>query len=296
MAIYPKLTAEQQKKLPTLIKATPVPALFEDSTHQLWQCDTVEGELMLKVCNVDNVQTSSFWQAMTLLFNVDLPQQLGDFCPVYQQLSELSPLVIPNYIAAGSYEGDESAFILNKVVAGTMVTTDVVDDDMVVKLAQHISPLHQQQQASWGTLLDANFPARNWSQQLQTTLNTLAENQAIPSPLLAEALSQAALISVDYFVPIMPDLRWDQFLCDEGRLSALVDLDAFVYAPRELELVLLEYILDWQQAALFIAHYQQTHSLPDLSKVRTAYRLLLFMMNVLGEQDIEVWMQSPKRF
>ena len=113
---------------------------------------------------------------------------------------------------------------------------------------------------------------------------------------MLEALNQVTGISVENFVPIMPDLRWDQFLQYDGKLSALVDLDAFVFGPRELELVLLEYLLDQQQAELFMLHYQQMHAMPDLSEVRTAYRLLLFLMNVLGEKNIDIWMQASIRF
>ncbi|NQY27203.1 MAG: hypothetical protein HRT92_08495 [Piscirickettsiaceae bacterium] len=296
MGLYPSLSDEQQRSLPKLIKATAQAAMFEDSTHQLWRCDTVAGEMMLKLCNTENVRSSSFWQGMALLFKVDLPRQLGEFSQVYQQISDLSPLLIPDYIAASSQRRDDSAFILNKVVAGTMVTADVIDNDMVEKLAQHISQLHQQQQATYGTLLDVNLSVQNWSQQLQSTLKQLAEDHVIPAELLMNALSQAALLSVDSFVPVMLDLRWDQFLHDEGALSVLVDLDAFVFAPRELEFVLLEYLLDQQQAEVFMQQYRQSHTIPDLSIVRTAYRLLLFMMNVLGEHDIDIWMQAPKRW
>jgi hypothetical protein len=88
----------------------------------------------------------------------------------------------------------------------------------------------------------------------------------------------------------MPDLRWDQFLQQNKQLTALVDLDAFVYGPKELELVLLEYLLNSEQAELFKEHYQRHSELPDLNFVRAPYRLLLFLMNVLGETDLSNWL------
>jgi len=290
MITYPKLSLSQQKDLPKLINVTPLPAMFEDSTHQLWLCDTVDGEMVLKVCNTDNVQASSFWQGMSLLFDVDLPAQLGEFKTVYDKLSKHSPLIIPDYIVS------DTAFILTRLVSGTMLDINSIDDEMVVQLTQHISALHQCQKSTWGGLTNAKLTAEQWSQRLAETLSQLAQDQSIPEQLLAKAIDQASQIAVENFVPIMPDLRWDQFLQHNGTLSALVDLDAFVFAPRELELVLLEYLLDQQQADLFISHYQQIHSLPDLSGVRTAYRLLLFMMNVLGEHDVDTWMQAPVRW
>jgi hypothetical protein len=104
-----------------------------------------------------------------------------------------------------------------------------------------------------------------------------------------QAIEQAEKIIPNYFVPIMPDLRWDQFRIDkEGRL-ALMDLDAFVIGPRELELVLLEYILDKPQQSVFKKTYQTMLDYPDLSKVRLSYQVLLFAMNVLGETDLMKW-------
>ena len=60
--------------------------------------------------------------------------------------------------------------------------------------------------------------------------------------------------------------------------------------PRELELVLLEYLLTPQQAEVFLNVYQSYLPWPDLSNQRLSYRLLLFLMNVLGETDIDKWL------
>ena len=98
------------------------------------------------------------------------------------------------------------------------------------------------------------------------------------------------------FVPILPDLRWDQFLTDSNKLTGLVDLDAVVYGARELELVLLEYLLSEQQAGVFKKVYEGYQPIPDLTLCREPYRWLLFFMNVLGEQSHDAWMQAPMRF
>ena len=295
MVNYPQLSASQQQNLPKLKQLTPLPARFDDSTHQLWHCDTIDGEMMLKVCDVDNVKQSSFWQGMALLFNADLPAQLGEFSAVYSVINEHSPLRIPEYIASSSnvISPQKQAFILNQFIAGSMIETHDIDDAMVIDLAQHMAQLHQHSTPIWGTLLAPKYRADQWSQRLQYTLKTLAENQAAPKVLLADALAQCATIEMTHFVPIMLDLRWDQFLHQAGKLTTLVDLDAFVYAPKALELVLLDYILTVDQRSIFMAEYHTHHEAVDLSSVRTAYRLLLFLMNVLGERDLDVWMAQP---
>jgi hypothetical protein len=94
----------------------------------------------------------------------------------------------------------------------------------------------------------------------------------------------------------MPDLRWDQFLQHANKLTTLVDLDAFVYGPREVELVLLEYLFNDHQAKLFEKVYGQFQPIPALKQVRKSYRLLLFLMNVLGEGDLNKWMKTSGRW
>ncbi|MFW5451256.1 MAG: phosphotransferase [Methylophagaceae bacterium] len=323
---YPKLSLAQQQKLPELIQVNALPMMFDDSTHQLWRCETAQGPLILKVCNRNNVVQSTFWQGMKSLFDVDIPNQLAQFEQVFQIVTSLSSLAIPDYIASDSQShkqipsilrsskdedinhgspfdrlrvnGRSPAFIAVQELSGVMVEADAVNDKMVVSLADHLAKLHQATQSTWGRIGHTNFDVQQWLLRLKGTLKLLADRQevAIPDELLNEAIEQAENCTTEEFVLIMPDLRWDQFLQQDGKLIALVDLDAFVFGPRELELVLLEYLLTEQQAKVFATHYQQIHSLPDLSQVRKPYRLLLFLMNVLGETDLDVWMQSPTRW
>ena len=298
MVDYPRLSRKQQQGLPQLLQLTELVQMFEDSTHRLWRCTTTDGEMLLKICDENNVKNSSFWQGMSLLFAVDLPQQLDEFSQNYDFIREISYLVIPDYIASSSVEQTTKspAFILAKMEAGTMVDESMVDAAMVKALAKQLSQLHQRQTIQWGCLLQSSFSAQQWAPRLHFTLEKLAENGNIPDDILIDALKQAKSILPKHFVPIMLDLRWDQFLQKEGRLSALVDLDAFAIGPRELELVLLECLLDQQHIDVFQYYYQQNHKIPDLSSVRMAYRLLLFLMNILGENDVDAWMHAPTRF
>ncbi|MEA1988688.1 MAG: hypothetical protein U9N57_05720, partial [Pseudomonadota bacterium] len=73
-------------------------------------------------------------------------------------------------------------------------------------------------------------------------------------------------------------------------------LDAFVFGAVELEFVVLEYLLDEQQAEQFKDLYQASNTLPDLTECREVYRVLLFLMNILGEESFDTWMQAPTRF
>jgi hypothetical protein len=177
LVAYPQLSVSQQKVLPKLIRATAMPQMFDDSTHQLWDCETKQGPLILKVCNKKSVLKSTFWLGMKSLFNVDLPVRLGEFETIYRMLSQMSPLTIPDYIASGATTKDTPAFIACKKIPGTTVHSDNVSDEMVIQLAEHLAQLHQQSQMKWGRLTQTEFDASQWSTRLQATLKLLAKEQ-----------------------------------------------------------------------------------------------------------------------
>ncbi len=279
---------QQQQGLPALLQpAMPMPAKFEDSTHQLWSCETSAGEMVLKVCNHQSVEKSTFWLGMNTLFGMQFPSSLGSIEAIHQLLTEHGSFKVPPYIASQS-----SSYVLTGFLVGQDVTESHITGDLVKRLAQHLARLHQHSYTKWGSIQQPKLTAEQWPHRLQQALLTLLDEQSIdiPDDIIKQAMSQLALIKVDGFVPIMADLRWDQLrILDTGDM-AVVDLDAFVIGPRELELVLLEYLLTAQQAATFKIAYQQHLSWPDLSNQRLSYRLLLFLMNVLGETDLDKWL------
>lgn len=284
----------QQQDLPALIKpASPISAKFEDSTHQLWQCETVDGSMVLKVCNHQTIQNSTFWQGMNQLFDIDFPASLADIDKTHRFLNEQGELQVPEFIAS-----EASAFVLARYLDGDDVDFEYISDDMVIQLARHLAKLHQSKHSQWGAFHHADFSSEQWSIRLQNTLCALTASHpcTLPEEILKQALQHAAKVDIDTFVPIMLDLRWDQMLHQQGQLSAIVDMDAFVIGPRELELVLLEYQLKPHQAEVFAKTYQTVTNWPDLTEHRFSYRLLLFLMNSLGETDIKKWLNAAIRW
>jgi len=230
---------------------------------------------------------------MNHLFEIDFPDSLAHIDKTHHFLTEESELQIPEHIASQA-----SLFVLARYLEGKDVDFEHVSDDMVIQLARHIAKLHQIQQSNWGAFHQTEMPSSQWSARLQSTLSKLAEMHriTIPEQVLEKALQQAAYLNIETFVPIMLDLRWDQMLHQQGQLSAIVDMDAFVVGPRELELVLLEYQLNEHQAGVFAQAYRASAEWPDLTEQRFCYRLLLFMMNSLGETDLKKWMNAPIRW
>ena len=270
--------------------------MFEDSTHQLWRCSTDDGEMMLKICRHRHLAYSACWQVMTELFGRYLPHALADIDLIQQRLEQSGNIPIPELIACGGQTPQWPAFMLNRIISGEMLNPSHITDDMVLQLAGHIAGLHANMSEQWGDLAAPQYPAALWPETLIKTLERQVAGQGVGEAWLSRAVSQTERITPGLFSPIMLDNRWDQYLFEAGKIRALVDIDAFVAGPRELELVLLEYQLDNAQAKLFADAYQKILPMPDLSQVRLSYRLLLFLMNALGEVDLDKWMQSPVKW
>lgn len=287
MFTYPQLSLAEQANLPRLL-AEPIamPNKFEDSTHELWLCQTDNGDMVLKVCNDATISSSPFWLGVNHLFTADFPNSLGHIYLTHDFLAQHGGLNVPEFIAASA-----NRFVLTRFLPGVDLEAGKVEDQWVIQLAKHIVKLHQHTFTNWGNLQAPQFSAEDWGKRLHETLIFLANQCKTPitEPMLNEILVQVKNSKETEFVPMMLDLRWDQLRCLTANKLALVDLDAFVIAPRSLDLVLLEYALSPEQFSLFKQHYVQTHTWPDYATQKPCYQLLLFLMNVLGETDLARW-------
>jgi hypothetical protein len=275
-----------------------IPQSFSDSTHHLWRLhkstETHENHF-LKVCsNTD----SPFWQIMDDLFDFDLNTQIADFSDTYLFIDNACKLEIPKLIKAETL-ANKNAYILTSELNGSAIESGL-NDKMVQQLADHLFDLHSTTTSMWGSLNRPRFNSSDWTNRLEATLlNSTQKWGGVyldSDKHLKQALEACASIHSNSFVPMMPDLRWDQFLYNDNRITALVDLDAFVFAPRELDFVILEYIFSADQMKIFSEFYSRKLTIPDLKSIRPAYRLLLFYMKILGEKDLDTWMNKEVVF
>ncbi|MDG6774104.1 phosphotransferase [Thiomicrorhabdus sp. ZW0627] len=299
---YLHLSETQRVDLPELKVCEALPAKFEDSTNRLWSVHyEAEGrieEAILKLCFPQDVKDSAFWLGMTSLFGLSFPERMADYVKVYERVSEWSPLQVPGLVAARSSHEGYAGCLLTKKLPGSELLGEQVTQAIAEQLGHHLGSLHRNSSEWFGPLFNPRSSADKWGELLFDTVVGLAKREGISIESYLPELKNAKYFpysDADEFVPIMPDLRWDQFLLHRQRLHALVDLDAMVWGARELEFVLLEYLLDESLWQAFAEAYSEYRDLPELDSVRTAYRLLLFFMNVLGEESLEAWMSAPRR-
>jgi len=287
------ISPEQRAVFQSVERFEEIPCAFSDSTNQLWYAIENEHKVgVLKLCFKAGVDDSVFWIGMKGVFGLDYPSQMGKYSKVYALIASLSSVAVPKLVACESASEEYAGFIYSSMLSA-QTAHDEVNEVWVQQLSTHLGGLHQFQQKQFGALFEPEYSAEQWWPNIQNSIQALAELKGMD--VNVQSLVDGLSIPQN-FVPIMPDLRWDQFMGDSTKLTGLVDLDAFVFGAVELEFVILEYLLDEQQAEVFKKAYQQFGGVPALNACREVYRVLLYFMNILGEESFDAWMQAPTRF
>lgn len=71
---------------------------------------------------------------------------------------------------------------------------------------------------------------------------------------------------------VLIDMGQSQILIENGSITGLVYTEAYAIAPRELDFIALEYVLDRRLAELISEGYEIVLPVPDLKPVRTVYQ------------------------
>lgn len=100
----------------------------------------------------------------------------------------------------------------------------------------------------------------------------------------------------EHFCPVIIDLDPSRFLIRDGMLSAVVDVEAYVVGPRELDFIGLEYLLEEESAAAFLQGYSTLLSPPHLKRYRRVYRYFYRLLGVQGSVDWDRWLAQRVLF
>jgi len=285
-----------------LSKIEEIKPLFDDSSCQVWKLEFKQkraGYHRAVLKKADGQQNTPFWQMMAILFDVSIAENLTHGRVTYQLVAETVDIAVPQFIEAAECERDTC--LLVSEIDGEPMPVSMVDDDSVRAIAQYLHSLHSVEFNLFGSIRQASnrqgIEIAEWSERLLKCLTSLAKKQKFSQIELDAISKQLQTLKTERFVPLMMDLRWDQFAQTEGQISGVFDLDAYVSAPIELDFVILEYLLNDKQSKLFVETYIQLGGvIPDMKPVRKVYRTLFYLVNSMGESDYQKWMSQTEYF
>ena len=252
---------------------------FADATHCVYRLVADEGVFALKLLRDT---PTPFWRGMDALFDVRLAQQVTRSTDHYARAADTFSLRVPGLIDYANASPTLPAYLLTSWLAGDSIDPTSVSDQLIEDMAHADALRHQKKLMTWGRAVAPFCSMQEWQARIATLLPNVSRDALM-------SLSQP-----DGFVPMIMDMRWDQCLQQQGRLSALVDMDAFVYAPKTLELVLMEYWLTSAELSIWRQTYLDCGGeLPTLRDVRSLYRQLLWSWQIFGPIPEPEWMQWP---
>ena len=272
----------------------------------VWRVRTSSQTVALRLSE-DDAWGGPFWDGLRRLFKwrALTPNQVAQR---NRFLCEGGGLPVPSLLGHGRFKDplrDRSlSYLIMEWLPGLRCATFAeLSEAGLESYGVHLARLHSHVLPQAGFLsgshscLSGEFGAR-----AAKTLTWLAETYFQDDPdltgWLPEMCRQALDIRPTRCVPVLVDLDPTQYLRNEaGELCALIDTDAYVIGPRELDFIDLEYVLTVPQAIAFARGYSTLLPLPDLLEVRVVYRYLYRLMEVFpGDFSPDEWLTHPGIF
>jgi hypothetical protein len=284
---------------PILAQVALEPA-YPDHTNDVWRVRTAAEDVIVRAPRPAQELVSPFWWGCRQLFGLD-PGRPATLAPLNAQLARLSPLPVPLVLRTGEVAGRRCA-VVERLPGERLADFRTLPVGEVCVLGQAIASIHRQQFGWWGAPDgSAQHPPVTFHTRLIAVMRQLVRRFYTHDAVIVAALAPVCAATAGLPVPesaalVMLDVDATQFLTADGRLTALVDTDAYVVAPRALDFVGYEYELDGERAAAFADGYRAILPLPDLTAVRPVYRYLYRLMEVQGAVDLDEWMHWPVYF
>lgn len=243
---------------------------------------------------------SPFWWGSHRLFGID-PRNPAAIAPVNALLAELSPIPVPRVLRTAALAG-RSCLIVEHLPGARLDNFNDLPLPAIETLGTAIARIHTHRFPHWGSLSGSTHqPLAAFHQDLAATLRGLVARFFAHDAPLAAALDAMCTLAAHLPPPadaalVMLDVDGTQFLTDGTHLTGLVDTDAYVIAPRALDLIAYEFELDVPRAAAFARGYRTLLPLPDLRPVRPLYRYFLRLLEVQGTVPLPIWLGWPHHF
>ena len=278
-----------------------LPAVHPGQASWVWAVKTTEGERIVRTSRWLRVPDEDFWQAALRLFQTDTSNmaQIGN---LYRDLRAISAIPIPEVLAMHKI-GTRTFLILENLPGYTLTSFNDLPNQSLAIFGKALAQIHNYRYPCFGPLRTPQgcqpviqFHTLAISVMAYLVTRYYSQDRDL-TDYWAESLGQwKDLPPTDFASPIMLDMDPTQFLTDGTTLTGMVDIELYVSAPRHLELIGLEYLLDQDHANAFRVGYETIMPLPPLEPFRKAYRLLLRLMSFQGSVDWHYWMNAPIRF
>lgn len=266
---------------------------YSGHASDVWCVRTNSQEVVVRASRLKGEPNNDFWWGSKNTFGID-PRNVFALESVNDTLSKISSIPVPRVIKKGKKTRE---YVVVEKLDGQVVPSFIGQPSSVLQsLGEGLARIHQHRENYAGNPSGTfQEPLHNFHQHLARSASELVSrfhygNEKIVAmlPKVTELLRSLPHPESSTFVLV--DIDPSQFLSNEKEISGLVDTEAYVIAPRELDFIGLEYILDERAASDFKLGYEKIMPIPDLQKVRHPYRYFYRLLSVQGAVDLDEWL------
>lgn len=273
---------------------------YDDHASDIWYVKTQRREVIVRASGIIDVNCeTSFFKSLNILFGID-PSNTFALEALNNTLRGFNAFIYPKILEKHKIDRE---YIVLELLQGTTLESFVgLSAEELKKFGSNLAKIHSRQMNYFGNpsgtfKIDMEKVNKHIICCMKKIINEFyLDNQKILNylPQMERVLNDLPAPKYSSFVLV--DIDPTQFIAVNGIITGLVDTESYVIAPRELDFIALEYVLDENSAKFISEGYEAILSLPDLKPVRTVYRYLYRLIDVQDGEDIDEWLSQPVLF
>ncbi|MBC6975037.1 nitrate reductase [Bacillus sp. Xin] len=272
---------------------------YENHASDVWLVKTETEEVIVRSSKMKTEPNNDFWWGCKHLFGID-PRNVHTLETIHKQLQQYTTLPIPTVLRKHRLERE---YVVVKKLDGQVLESFIGQPDSILYcLGKGLAQIHQYKTTYIGNPSGTfQIPLHKFHQHITDVSKQLVtmfySNHSKINDSFEVFQSQLyALPAPKETTLILINMDPTQFLTDGIEITGLVDTEAYVVAPRELDFIGLEYIFTEKEANAFRKGYETIMPIPNLVQCRAPYRYLYRLLSVQGNVDLEEWLQHPAFF
>jgi hypothetical protein len=267
--------------------------------NDVWIVRTHDEHVVVRV-SARSGAGGAFWSGLGRLFDID-STDMDRLHVINEFVNANSGFRSPRVLRTGMIEG--RAYTVTELMPGRHVDSfDNLPLAAARAFGRALALSHQRTIPHCGSpAARVSYPAAEFHGRAAETIEWLChEYRAGDKRALAAAAESACKLRAIPSPPvaslILTDIGGSQYLWSDDGPTAVVDTEAYAFAPRELELIVLESDNGGSFAEAFRLGYETICPIPDLSAVREPYRCLIALLEVNGVVALDDAVRAPVHF
>ncbi|MGZ9584510.1 phosphotransferase [Paenibacillus marinisediminis] len=273
---------------------------YSGHASDVWYIKTASDEVIVRSSRLQTEPDNNFWWGCKYLFGID-PRHVQYMEAANTLFQPISTVPAPK-IMKKVYESGREYIVVEHMRGQTLKSFIGQPASILYQLGVWLAEVHCHRFNTFGNLVDRRIgTTSSFHKHMAAAMSRIveryfAESSEIREELVHILVEMGTLKDPEAFSPVLVDMDPSQFLSDGDRITAIVDTEAYVLGPVELDFIALEYVLDHEASIPFIEGYQSVREAPSISEVRRTYRYLYRILGVQGSVDLRSWFAKPSLF